>query len=77
VNRNFGEKKYWLTWTTTLNKKVVDSVAMGGFVKKMTDKQVIELSARIAEWEFQVLAKQPTDFKTIESMISTITYLYK
>ncbi len=53
-----------------------DKVSIKSYVDKMTDKQVVELRARIAEREFQQAAKQPLDFSTVSAMISEIFRLY-
>lgn len=53
-----------------------DKVSMQSYVDKMTDKQVIELRARIAEREFQMAAKQNLDFNSVEAMISFIFRTY-
>ena len=45
---------------------------MKSFVDKMTDDQVIELRARLAEREFQMAAKQSLDFQSVSEMISFI-----
>lgn len=56
---------------------VHDNVSMKSYVDKMTDGQVIELRARIVEREFQIEAKQKTDFSSVFDMISFIFKKYK
>ena len=51
---------------------VHDKYPMKSTVDKMTNKQVIELRARIAEREFQLAAKQKPDFQSVPEMISFI-----
>lgn len=53
-----------------------DGVSMKSYVDKMTNKQVEELRARIAEREFQIEAKQKLDFNSVSAMITEIIDLY-
>jgi len=55
---------------------VHDKVSMKSYVDKMTKDQVIELRARIAEREFQITAKQKSDFSSVAEMISFIFKKY-
>ncbi|WP_066433772.1 hypothetical protein [Chryseobacterium sp. CCH4-E10] len=55
---------------------VHDNISMKSYVDKMTDGQVIELRARIAEREFQIAAKQKSDFSSVSEMISFIFKKY-
>ena len=55
---------------------VHDKVYMKSYVDKMTKDQVIELRARIAEREFQLVAKQKPDFSSVAEMISFIFKKY-
>ncbi|MCD9586226.1 hypothetical protein LVK03_14225 [Tenacibaculum maritimum] len=59
------------------SKQIIqDKISMEGFVEIMSDSQVIELRARIAEREFQIAAKQPLDFQSASEMISFILEKY-
>jgi len=54
----------------------LDGINLQGFVSKMTDAQVLELSARAQEWKFQKNMNQSTDHSTVFAMISEIHELY-
>ncbi|WP_046756132.1 hypothetical protein [Kordia jejudonensis] len=54
-----------------------DGISMEWYVNKMTDGQVIELRARIAEREFQIEAKQTLDFNSVPDMASFIFKNYQ